>query len=101
MHSKPTLKLTLPNVIEPQTQVVCELIESRQPPGLMCVMDDVCATMHAVSDGADETLLGVRVFKIVVLKWVGVIWDICGCCIVGSLRLGNEVLNISFFTRIK
>lgn len=32
---------------------VCDLIESKRPPGVMCVLDDVCATMHAVSDGAD------------------------------------------------
>ena len=41
--------------------MVCDLIESRQPPGVMCVLDDVCATMHAVSEGADDTLLGVSV----------------------------------------
>lgn len=26
----------------------------------MCIMDDVCATMHAVSEGADQTLLQVH-----------------------------------------
>ncbi len=40
-------------------KIVCELIEGRQPPGIMCVLDDVCATMHAVSGGADQTLLQV------------------------------------------
>lgn len=40
-------------------KIVCELIEGRAPPGIMCVLDDVCATMHAVGEGADETLLGV------------------------------------------
>jgi len=39
-------------------KVVCELIEAKAPPGIMCVLDDVCATMHAVSEGADEKLLG-------------------------------------------
>lgn len=39
-------------------KVVCDLIESKLPPGLMCVLDDVCATLHAVSEGADDTLLG-------------------------------------------
>ena len=30
----------------------------------MCVLDDVCATMHAVSEGADATLLEVwYIFK--------------------------------------
>uniref|UniRef100_UPI00358DECC1 unconventional myosin-Ie-like n=1 Tax=Myxine glutinosa TaxID=7769 RepID=UPI00358DECC1 len=38
-------------------KIVCDLIESRNPPGIMCVMDDVCATMHAKSEGADSTLL--------------------------------------------
>ncbi|XP_014677764.1 PREDICTED: LOW QUALITY PROTEIN: unconventional myosin-Ie-like [Priapulus caudatus] len=38
-------------------KIVCELIESKVPPGIMCILDDVCATMHAVSEGADETLM--------------------------------------------
>ena len=38
-------------------KVVCDLIESKNPPGIMCVLDDVCATMHAVTGGADDTLL--------------------------------------------
>ncbi|KAJ1521026.1 hypothetical protein ONE63_002738 [Megalurothrips usitatus] len=37
-------------------QVVCELLEGRQPPGAFLVLDDVCATMHAVTDGADQDL---------------------------------------------
>ena len=37
-------------------QIVCELIEGRRPPGVMAVLDDVCATMHAVSEGADNDL---------------------------------------------
>lgn len=38
-------------------KVVCELVESKRPPGIMCVLDDVCATLHAKSDGADAKLL--------------------------------------------
>ncbi|XP_048583332.1 uncharacterized protein LOC5501785 isoform X2 [Nematostella vectensis] len=38
-------------------KIVCDLIESKRPPGIMCVVDDVCATMHAVGEGADTTLL--------------------------------------------
>ncbi|XP_065188525.1 unconventional myosin-If-like [Sycon ciliatum] len=38
-------------------KVVCELIESKKPPGIVSVMDDVCATMHAQTDGADSKLL--------------------------------------------
>ncbi|XP_063056781.1 unconventional myosin-If [Engraulis encrasicolus] len=39
-------------------KVVCELIENKvNPPGIMSVLDDVCATMHAKGDGADQTLL--------------------------------------------
>ncbi|XP_033750743.1 unconventional myosin-Ie-like isoform X1 [Pecten maximus] len=38
-------------------KVVCDVIETKQPPGIMCILDDVCATMHAVSEGADSTLL--------------------------------------------
>lgn len=37
--------------------VVCELIESRRPPGIMSVLDDVCSTMHAVSEGSENTLM--------------------------------------------
>ncbi|XP_052123606.1 unconventional myosin-Ie isoform X1 [Frankliniella occidentalis] len=37
-------------------QVVCELLEGRQPPGVFLVLDDVCATLHAVADGADNDL---------------------------------------------
>eukprot|EP00041_Stephanoeca_diplocostata_P026295 m.705816 g.705816 ORF g.705816 m.705816 type:complete len:1074 (+) comp22930_c0_seq1:209-3430(+) len=38
-------------------KVVCELVEEKRPPGIMCVLDDVCATLHAKSDGADAKLL--------------------------------------------
>ncbi|KAL4227974.1 Unconventional myosin-If [Mactra antiquata] len=38
-------------------KIVCDLIEQKSPPGIMCILDDVCATMHAVSEGADMTLL--------------------------------------------
>ena len=41
-------------------KIVCDLIESKKnPTGIMCILDDVCATMHAVSEGADQTLLQV------------------------------------------
>ncbi|XP_065059730.1 unconventional myosin-Ie-like [Rhopilema esculentum] len=38
-------------------KVVCDLIETKKPPGIMCVLDDVCATMHAQGEGADMKLL--------------------------------------------
>ncbi|XP_049910738.1 unconventional myosin-Ie isoform X2 [Epinephelus moara] len=38
-------------------KIVCDLIESKNPPGVMCILDDVCATMHAVGEGADQTML--------------------------------------------
>lgn len=34
-------------------QIVVELIEGRNPPGVFCVLDDVCATLHAVNRGVD------------------------------------------------
>lgn len=34
-------------------QVVVELMEDRNPPGVFCVLDDVCATQHAVNRGVD------------------------------------------------
>ncbi|XP_069723293.1 unconventional myosin-Ie isoform X2 [Phaenicophaeus curvirostris] len=39
-------------------KIVCDLIENKvNPPGIMSILDDVCATMHAVGGGADQTLL--------------------------------------------
>lgn len=38
-------------------KVVVDLIESKKPPGIMAVLDDTCFTMHAVSEGADETFV--------------------------------------------
>ena len=52
-------------------QVVCDLVEARQPIGIMCILDDVCATLHAQAcrpplqrcghgaqgEGADQKLL--------------------------------------------
>ncbi|EPQ10477.1 Myosin-If [Myotis brandtii] len=38
-------------------KIVCDLIENKlSPPGIMSVLDDVCATMHATGGGADQTL---------------------------------------------
>ena len=30
------------------------MIESKQPPGIFAILNDVCATMHAVTNSADE-----------------------------------------------
>ncbi|XP_027005416.1 myosin IEb [Tachysurus fulvidraco] len=39
-------------------KVVCDLIESKvNPVGIMSILDDVCATMHAKGEGADQTLI--------------------------------------------
>ncbi|XP_065836979.1 unconventional myosin-Ie-like [Oscarella lobularis] len=38
-------------------KIVCDLIESKRPPGIMSILDDVCATLHAQSDGADIKVL--------------------------------------------
>ncbi|GCB69136.1 unconventional myosin-Ie isoform X1 [Scyliorhinus torazame] len=39
-------------------KVVCDLIENKlNPPGILSILDDVCATMHATGEGADQTLL--------------------------------------------
>ncbi|KAJ3337302.1 Unconventional myosin-Ie, partial [Gonapodya sp. JEL0774] len=35
-------------------RIVVDLIEAKRPPGIFSVLDDVCATMHAVTDGADS-----------------------------------------------
>ena len=39
-------------------KIVCDLIESKAPPGIFSVLDDVCATMHAGEDDADRKFLG-------------------------------------------
>ncbi len=37
--------------------VVCQLIEEKLPtPGIMAVLDDVCASQHGVKEGADQNL---------------------------------------------
>uniref|UniRef100_A0A0K0DIN4 Unconventional myosin-Ie n=1 Tax=Angiostrongylus cantonensis TaxID=6313 RepID=A0A0K0DIN4_ANGCA len=38
-------------------KVVCDLIEAKKPPGIMCVLDDVCAQNHGQSEGVDSQLL--------------------------------------------
>ena len=38
-------------------KIVVDLIESKRPPGIMAILDDVCSTMHAVSEGADSTFV--------------------------------------------
>lgn len=36
--------------------IVVELLEGKRPPGLFLVLDDVCATLHGGSTGADTDL---------------------------------------------
>ena len=37
--------------------IVCQLIEEKKPkPGIMAILDDVCASQHGVTDGADQNL---------------------------------------------
>lgn len=38
-------------------KVVCDLIEAKRPPGIMCILDDVCAQNHGQSEGVDAQLL--------------------------------------------
>lgn len=34
----------------------------QRPPGIMSTLDDVCSTMHAVSEGSEKTLMEVLQF---------------------------------------
>lgn len=34
--------------------IVCQLIEDKRPPGVMAILDDTCAKMHASKVGLDE-----------------------------------------------
>ena len=38
-------------------KIVCDLIEGKQPPGIFFLLDDICATLHAVSQGSDDKFL--------------------------------------------
>ena len=38
-------------------KIVCDLIESKRPVGIMAVLDDICAQLHGQSEGADAKLL--------------------------------------------
>ncbi|EFO21723.1 hypothetical protein LOAG_06763 [Loa loa] len=38
-------------------KIVCDLFESRKPPGIMCILDDVCSQIHAQNEGADDQFL--------------------------------------------
>lgn len=40
--------------------IVVELLEGKRPPGLFLVLDDVCATLHSGSTGADADLQKVK-----------------------------------------
>ena len=51
-------------------KIVCELIESKNPPGIMSIIDDVCATMHAVSEGADSEMIQVDLAYLPVLSLI-------------------------------
>ena len=43
-------------------QIVCDLIESKQPPGIFAILNDVCATMHAVTSSADDEFKKVMLY---------------------------------------
>lgn len=45
------------SIREDPSQAELNLCSSQSPPGIMSVLDDVCATMHATGGGADQTLL--------------------------------------------
>jgi myosin I len=40
--------------VYPRTSASCDAL---QPPGIFSILNDVCATMHAVSDGADAKFI--------------------------------------------
>lgn len=45
------------SIREDPSQAEPDLCSPQNPPGIMSVLDDVCATMHATGGGADQTLL--------------------------------------------
>ena len=38
-------------------KIVVDMIEEKQPPGIMAILDDVCLTMHAGSENSDLSFL--------------------------------------------
>uniref|UniRef100_A0AC34EZQ8 Uncharacterized protein n=1 Tax=Panagrolaimus sp. ES5 TaxID=591445 RepID=A0AC34EZQ8_9BILA len=38
-------------------KIVCDLIESKRPPGIMCQLDDICSQIHGQSEGVDNRFL--------------------------------------------
>ena len=46
--------------------IVGQLIEEKRPPGIMAVLDDVCASQHGVKEGSDQ----VGNFCLLELEWV-------------------------------
>lgn len=39
--------------------ITCLCSRFQRPPGIMSTLDDVCSTMHAVSEGSEKTLMEV------------------------------------------
>lgn len=39
--------------------IACLCSRFQRPPGIMSTLDDVCSTMHAVSEGSEKTLMEV------------------------------------------
>ena len=50
-------------------KIVCDLIEAKRPPGIMLMLDDICAKMHAVTEGADRDLQMVRADGFTSTRW--------------------------------
>ena len=77
------------------------MIEGKRPPGIFSVLDDVCATMHAVKEGSDQQLRSKLAgsfsrhqhFKDAAAGWV----DVDDQCFV--LLSGSRVEVISFCPR--
>ena len=51
-------------------KTVVDLIEEKRPAGVMAVLDDVCATLHAQTEGADMKFVQVqcRVIRLLTLS---------------------------------
>ncbi|VDD93459.1 unnamed protein product [Enterobius vermicularis] len=38
-------------------KIVCDLIEAKKPPGIMCILNDICSQIHGQSEGVDNQFL--------------------------------------------
>lgn len=49
--------------------MVCDLIEGMRPPGVIAILNDVCATVHGVTNTADTDFQKVIKIYPIIFSW--------------------------------